>query len=228
MRLLATASLAVLCLAAPLAARAQLVPAPLQDHVGFSLSAEDWVKTDTAEVTLAVEAASPGGDAGSARGEVMKAAQSVAEAPWQTVRFDRQQDQAGLDHWQALLRARLAEARLGGLGERARKASRAGLQLRVDQVEFTPTLAETEAVRTRLRAEIYRRATEELAAANKAFPDRGYRIAGIEFQESRPPVGLQAPMAAQVKFASDESGAGLDVAQQLRVTARVSLQAMVK
>ena len=227
-RLLATASLAALCLAVPLAARAQFLPAPVQDHVGFSLSAEDWVKTDTAEVTLVVEAASPSGDAGSARSEVMKAAQSVAEAPWQAIRFDRQQDQAGLDHWQAVLRARLPEAKLGGLGERARRVSRAGLQVRVDQVEFTPTLAETEAVRSRLRAEIYRRATEELASANKSFPDRGYRIAGIDFQESRQPMGLQVPMAAQAKFAADESAAGLDVAQKLRVTARISLQAPVR
>lgn len=232
-RLLVSAALAALCLASPLAAaaeaRARFAPAPIQDHVSLSLSAEDWVKTDTAEVTLAVEAASPGGDAGSARGDVMKAAQSVADAPWQVIRFDRQQDQAGLDHWQAVLRARLPEAKLGGLGERARKSSRPGLQVRIDQVDFAPTLAETELVRAKLRAEIYRRATEELAQANKSFPDRGYRISGIDFQESRQPVPMNAAMNAEAKFmARDDAGGGLDVQQKLRLTARVNLATLVK
>lgn len=228
-RLLASASLAAVCFAAPLAAQAQFAPAPVQDHVSLTLSAEDWVKTDTAEVTLGVEAAAPGGEAGSARGDVMKAAQSVADAPWQVIRFDRQQDQAGLDHWQAVLRARMAEARLGGLGERARKASRPGLQVRIDQVEFTPTLAESEAVRAKLRAEIYKRATDELAQANKSFPDRGYRISGIDFQDSRQPMPLQAPMNAEAKFmARDDAGGGLDVQQKLRITAQVNLATVVK
>jgi hypothetical protein len=226
-RLIIASSVAGLCLAAPLAAQAQFVPAPVQDHVSLTLSVEDWVKTDTAEVTLVVEAAAPGGDAGSARGEVMKAAQAVSDASWQAIRFDRQQDQAGLDHWQASLRARLPEARLGGLGERARKASRPGLQVRVEQVEFTPTLAETEAVRSRLRADLYKRATEELASANKSLTDRTYRIAGIDFQETRAGGPLPAPMAAQAKFAASDGG-GLDVQQKLRVTARVNLATLVK
>ncbi|MDE1149264.1 MAG: hypothetical protein PW843_22110 [Azospirillaceae bacterium] len=231
MRSLLAASLFVMTAAAPLvsapAAFAQVMAAqPAQDQVTLSLTAEDWVKTDTARVTLTVDAG--GGNAGSARGDVLKAAQAVSDkGDWRVVSFDRQQDAAGLDRWRAELEARLPEAQLGGLAERARQASRAGLQIRVEGIDFTPTLAENEAARTRLRETLYRRVTEEMKALNAAFPGRDFRVGRVDFNQ--PVISGGRPVMAMAKMATDEAAApmapGLDVAQKAVQTARVTFTA---
>ncbi|MDG3440587.1 hypothetical protein [Nitrospirillum amazonense] len=223
--LIATASLALPLAAAP--ATAQVMAAqPVQDQVTLTLTAEDWVKTDTARVSLTVDAG--GGNAGSARADVLKAAQAVSDkGEWRVVSFDRQQDAAGLDHWRAALEARLPEAQLGGLADRARQASRAGLQIRVEGVDFTPTLAEQEAVRTRLRETLYRRVTEEMKGLNAAFPGRDFRVGRVDFNAPVVSGGLRrAPMMAMDKIAAEppEDG-GLDVAQKATQTAHVTFSA---
>ncbi|WP_044564297.1 hypothetical protein [Azospirillum sp. B4] len=226
--LIATASLAALPLVASPAAAQMMAAPPVQDQVTLTLSAEDWVKTDTARVTLTVDAG--GGNAGSARADVLKAAAAVSDkGEWRVVAFDRQQDAAGLDRWRAELEARLPEAQLGGLADRARQASRAGLQIRVEGVDFHPTLAEEEAARTRLREALYRRVTEELKGLNAAFPGRDFRVGRVDF--SAPVLaGVPRPrMMAMDKMAAEppeDSGGGLDVAQKATQTARVTFSAV--
>ncbi|MEA1677327.1 hypothetical protein [Nitrospirillum sp. BR 11163] len=225
--LIATASLTALPLAAAPATAQVMAAQPVQDQVTLTLTAEDWVKTDTARVSLTVDAG--GGNAGSARADVLKAAQAVSDkGEWRVVSFDRQQDAAGLDHWRAALEARLPEAQLGGLADRARQASRAGLQIRVDGVDFTPTLAEQEAVRTRLRETLYRRVTEEIKGLNAAFPGRDFRVGRVDFNAPVVSGGLRrAPVMAMAKMtdAVPAEDGGLDVAQKATQTAHVTFSA---
>jgi len=179
------------------AAFAQEMPKP-DDTVGFSLSAEDWVTTKTAHVTLNVEAAVSAATAGTMRADMIKAVGDVAKGDWRLVGFNRSQDQTGLDRWSASFESRLPESDLGGLADAAKKASKAGMQITVGDVDFTPTLDETEAVRTTLRARLYKQATDQLAALNAALPGRGYRIAQISFDDADnappPPRMMHRPM----------------------------------
>ncbi|MEC4594954.1 MULTISPECIES: hypothetical protein [Nitrospirillum] len=225
--LIATASLVALPLAAAPATAQIMAAQPVQDQVTLTLTAEDWVKTDTARVSLTVDAG--GGNAGSARADVLKAAQAVSDkGEWRVVSFDRQQDAAGLDHWRAALEARLPEAQLGGLADRARQASRAGLQIRVEGVDFTPTLAEQEAVRTRLRETLYRRVTEEMKGLNAAFPGRDFRVGRVDFNAPVMSGGMRrAPVMAMAKMAdaAPAEDGGLDVAQKATQTAHVTFSA---
>ena len=129
------------------------------------------------------------------------------DAEWRIVSFDRSTDQAGLERWRAVAEARLAENALGGLAEKARQASRPGLQIRIASIEFTPTLGETEAVRARLRAEIYGKAASELKALEQSFPGRKFRMGNIDFVD-QPPIAYarktredMQPMAAATTHA---------------------------
>ena len=146
---------------------------PQNDTVSMSLSLEDWVTTETARTELAIDAAMPGSDAGKVRGEMLSAVKGLAQnADWRFTRFDREQDSTGLEHWHAILEARLPEAQLSGLADRAKSGSRPGLQIKEQTVDFSPTLAETEATRTKLRGEMYKRVNDALAQLNQAQPDR--------------------------------------------------------
>lgn len=222
----ALALTAGLMAAAP--AGAQIVQPPVFiDTVSLSLEAEDWVKTETARVSLIVDAAGSGAEASQLRPELLKAAAAVADkAEWRILRLDRRQDEAGLDRWQAELEARLPEAQLTGLADRAKKVSRPGLQVRIGGVAFDPTLAETEAVRSRLREELYGKVTAELGRLAKVFPDRQFRVAGIDFSEEPMPKLMSSRMAmapARGMEAADLVEEG--VQEKLHLTARVTLGA---
>jgi hypothetical protein len=130
------------------------------------------------------------------REDMMKAVSDLAKTDWRLVSFNRNLDQTGLERWSAVFEARLPENELSGLAERAKKAGKAGLQLSVAGVDFSPTLDEMEAARAALRAKIYKQANDQLTALNTSLPGRGYRIALIDFsgEEGVPP---PMPMVAR-------------------------------
>lgn len=177
-------------------AQEEVLRARPDDRVSLTLSAEDWVTTKTAHVTIGVEAAVSGGNAGSMRADMDKAVNELAKADWRLTSFDRNQDQTGLERWSASFEARLPESQLNGLAESAKKLSKAGLQLSVIDTDFTPTLEEKEAVRASIRTQIYKSANEQLALLNAAMPGRNYRIAMINFMDEAGETPIMRPMAA--------------------------------
>lgn len=211
--------------ARPVLAEAQAVLP--NDVVSFDLAAEDWVPTDTARVTVVADSAASGDDAGAARSDLLAGAATLAsKAHWTIVNFDRMQDTAGLERWHAVLEARLTAAQLTGLAERAKTASKPGRQFRLGVIDFTPTLAETEAVKARLRADIYKQAEAELAAAKSAFPGRTFRIGGIYFSETpQPPMPQPRIMAMAASPAAKSAEPDLTVSHKLVLHARVTLAA---
>ena len=117
---LALASL--LFTAVPVVSAQTLPVQPVIDTVSFNVSVEDWVKTETALVTLVVDIAG-NGNGGTVRSDVLKAVAGVADkAEWRIVAMNPQSDSAGLERWQAQLQARLPEGQLSALGDRAKKA----------------------------------------------------------------------------------------------------------
>lgn len=176
---LALASL--LAAAVPAVSAQTIAPPPVTDTVSLNLSVEDWVKTETALVTLVVDIAG-NGNGGTVRTDVLKAVAGIADkAEWRIVAMNPQYDSAGLERWQAQLQARLPEGQLAALGDRAKKASKPGQQVRVDNIAFDPTLAEVEATRGNLRTKLYAQVDGELKRLNAAFPGRTYRVGKIEF-----------------------------------------------
>ena len=179
----AVLAVALLC-AAPLRAQEMpMMPKP-DDRVTLTLAAEGWVTTKTARVTVNVEAAVNGANEGGMRADMIKAVGDVAKTDWRMTTFNRSQDQTGLERWSAGFEARLPENELGGLDDNAKKASKAGMQISVGEIDFSPTLDETEAAKAALRAQIYKSAADQLAALNAALPGRNYRIGSIDFMDN--------------------------------------------
>ncbi|MDJ0894931.1 MAG: hypothetical protein QNJ92_07285 [Alphaproteobacteria bacterium] len=221
--------LAALWIAAPAIADEHIEQ---DDTVILQLATEGWVETETARVTASIDAALDAGDLAAARAQVMEIlTQLSGDGEWRVTRFDRRRDAAGLERWRVDAEARLPEQALNGLYDRAKKLSQPGRQVRVSGIQFTPTLAEREAVMAKLRAEIYRQAGRELEAMQAAFPDRAYRIGSIEFQFNgiAPPRRARAMAEVQTLGAApgDAAGGGapLAVAQQVRLAATVILSA---
>lgn len=161
----------------------QAEPVVIRDpgDVVLNLSVEDWVNTKTAKVRIVVQAVMDGAKSGKVRGEALAALDRVAKADWQVTGFYQSQDASGLERWQINVEARIDEPKLGGLRDRVRAASRKGMKLTVQGIDFIPTLAEREQTQAGLRLWIYKKVAEEIAVLKTVFPDRTYRAGSIDF-----------------------------------------------
>jgi hypothetical protein len=212
--------------------RAEDMPRP-DDRVIFDVSGEDWVMTKTAHVSINVEAAVSDKNAGTMRGDMVKAVNDLAKSDWRLTNFNRSQDQTGLERWSASFEARLPENTLNGLGDSVKKASKPGLQLSVGDIDFSPTLEEMEAARGGLRTKIYKEVNDQLAALNAAMPGRTYRIAMINFTGNSDEPGPmpmprvvrgQANMVMQTAaMASAPAAPPMERAEKVTLNARVVL-----
>ncbi|MBV8060194.1 MAG: hypothetical protein JO253_01540, partial [Alphaproteobacteria bacterium] len=170
------------------------------DRVAFTLTAEDWVTTKTARVVARVDSAVAATATGSARAEMVKAVNNLAPAEWRLTEFNRMMDQTGLERWSAHFEARLPESDLGSLADTAKKLSKAGMQITINTVDFSPTLDEVEATRAALRVQLYKKVQDQLAALNSAIPGRNYRIADVELGNNENP-GIPQPYMAKAMLA---------------------------
>ncbi|MFO7483388.1 hypothetical protein [Oceanibaculum nanhaiense] len=203
---------------------------PADDEIVLRLEAEGWVETQTAKLIVAIDMALQGGEMADARAQVTQTLNGlVAGVDWRTTRFSRQMDSAGLERWQVIAEARVPEAKLAGVHDKAKTASKPGLSVRIADIDFTPTLAEHTAVESQLRAELYRQTKEELARLAEIFPDRPYRVRMIDFQSDGMPVPRQAMMvrgmaAESAPAMKDQAGGeGLSVSRRIVQTATVIL-----
>ncbi|MEZ5648517.1 MAG: hypothetical protein R3E60_06205 [Alphaproteobacteria bacterium] len=207
------------------------------DVVTLNLSVEDWIQTQTAVVNMLIDAAMDANAVAGAREDVMVLLNSVVSgAEWRILRFDRSRDSAGLERWQVLAEARLMDKQLSGLHDKAQKASSPGKQIRVASIRFTPTLAERETAEAKLRAQIYKKVADEIAALKTVFPDRIYRVGTISFngiiQPSTVSMGIgtkaameQAPVVRGVPVPPSDSDS-MAVAERMRLGASIILSAV--
>jgi len=209
------------------------------DSVVFDLSAENWVTTKTARVMLNVEAAVSGNTAGNMRATMTKSVNDVVKGDWRLTSFNRSQDSTGMERWSATYESRIAESDLNGLHENAKKQSKAGMQITVSGIDFTPTLEENQAAAGQLRTQIYKQATEQLTALNTAIPGRSYRIAAIDFAGGggpmfaarqnyiKSPLRMAAPMAMGGAAEMDSASATpMERSEKMTITAHVVLSAV--
>ena len=225
---LALALLLVFSFITPASAQDQQKP---DDVISFDLSAEDWVTTKTAHVSLAVEAAVSATNAGSVRADMTKTINDAAKADWQLTGFNRSLDQTGMERWSVTYEARLPESALNGLRDSVKKASKAGMQITVGGIDFSPSHEEMEAARSVLRARIYKEAGEQLTALNAALPGRSFRISQIAFETDVPaPIqmfrGKHVLDAAVMSSASVEPEQAQDVSQKLVLSAHITFAAL--
>lgn len=180
---LALVLLFLVSFALPASAQEQAKP---DDAISFDLSAEDWVNTKAAHVTLEVEAAVNASNAGGMRADMTKAINDAAKADWRLTNFNRSQDQTGMERWSVSFEARLPEASLNGLRDSVKKASKPGMQITVGGIDFAPSREEMETARATLRTRIFKEANEQLTALNSTLPGRAFRISQITFETDFP------------------------------------------
>ena len=224
---------ALLLATLPSLAFAQMPPPRPDDEITLTLHTEGFVETGTALVRIGFDTALEGTALSDMRDKLKQVLAGFAnDADWRFTEFDRVVDPAGLERWRIAAEARLPEAALAGLADKAKAASRPGIQVRLAGIDFTPTVAEREAGYAKLRAEIYGEAEAELARLKSAMADRPYRIKRVNFQpEGQPPRPVPLPALraeAQAQPADGKAAFAADpaVARHIALTAIVTLAAI--
>lgn len=229
--------LLMLVLMASLPARAadhkgdDTTPALNDDQIVLTLAMEDHITTKNPLVHVSIDAAFQDAQQGKVRSEVMAALKKLdSKADWRLTNFNRRTDRSGLVQWTVNAEARMDADGLSGFEERAKKSSRGGFAIRLNNVNWTPTLAEREAGMRALRGQLYKAAMAERDMVNDAFGPRAFRIGLIDFvgtgplvQQTRAPkaeAGMMRAMAADASFAPQT---GFSVSEKLRLKATVVL-----
>lgn len=216
-------------------ARAQdQVPAGIHplvdDEITLELSSEAFVETATAKVTIEFDAALDASGIGDQRARLRQILTGFdGQAQWRFTRFDRSVDAAGLERWRVGAFARLPEKSLNGLADKAKMASKPGLQVRVAGIDFSPTLAEREAGFSTLRGDIYAQIQAELERLKTTFPGRPYRLKQINFRPSDAPQPRPMSMMTERKLEPEEasSSSSQPVETAPTVARRIELDATV-
>jgi hypothetical protein len=199
------------------------------DEVVLMLDVEDWVETASATVRIGADLAVEAGTFGVARDELVSTLKGFGiDATWRIVQFSKQADDAGFERWSVTGEARVPEAALSDLSAKAKGATKPGRSLTVASIDYSPTLAEREAVTDALRARIYARVGAEITALNAAFADRTFRVRMIDFTQSYRPMPMakaEMQMMRSDMAQAAPGGGGLAGAEKATITARVHLAA---
>lgn len=197
---------------------------PLLNKVTLRLSAEQWVTTKTALVTIGVNASVSDADLGKIQSGIMDHLNKISKADWHIVSFNRNQDQSGLEKIQASAQARLEQSELSGLRDKAKSITKPGETYTIDNVEFTPSDAEIRAANVVLRNDIYQQIKMEMDTLSKSYPDQKYYVHDVNFLNEIMPMSM--PRAENMMLAAKVSRAEpMMVGDKVRLTATIVLAA---
>ena len=77
------------------------------DKVLFQISARQWVSTQSALLTVNINATLNNADLVKARADIMNNLNTIATGEWQLTQFDRSQDSSGLEKLYVAAQARI-------------------------------------------------------------------------------------------------------------------------
>lgn len=199
-----------------------LAPQMILDKVVFQMSAKQWVTTQTAVLNASVNVTLSSADLVKARADIMESLNKIAKGDWHLLDFERSQDSSGLEKLFVRAQARVDQSALTDVYQNAKKVSMPGAKYEINGIEFKPSLEETQAVRAKIREQLYQQINDELVRMNKAYPAQNYTVSNLVFVEGE---NAPQPRAYQAKelntMVMAAAPAPLTVSNELVLTAMI-------
>ena len=171
---------------------------PALDKVQFQLSAKQWVSTQTALLTVSVNATLTNADLVKARADIMSQLNNIASGEWHITQFDRSQDSSGLDKLTVEAQLRVLQSNLTDVYKHAKSISKPGITYTINGIEFKPDLADTQQAKNQLRENLYKLVADEMTRINKAYGEQHYTLNRLTFVDGDAPV-QPMPMGANTR-----------------------------
>lgn len=194
------------------------------DKVAFQVSARQWVSTDTALLSVSANVALSHPDVVQVRADIMKKLANIAAGDWHVTQFERREDNSGLEKLFVMAEARIPQANLTGIYQKAKDNSKPGLTINISGVEFKPGLEEFQKIKTSLRERLYQQVTEELSRLNKVYPNQQYTLNSLSFMEGEGEPQFKAKqMNVMTAAATPAPAADMSVSNEIVMTAVVEV-----
>jgi len=201
--------------------------AMLLDRVIYNVQVEQWASTDTAKVIVRVNATLNADQLAKAHDNIMTNLKKIADqTEWHITSYNRRKSQSGLEQLNVIAQARLAKNQLPPLRRKAKAVSKSGETYRIQDIRFTPSLAEIEKVRNALREKVYNQVKGEIAALNRVYPEQHYYLHNVNFLGPQVMPQQKFRTAAMMSAADVGSASGLQVSQKIVVQAKVVVASM--
>ena len=202
---------------------------PLQDTITLQLRDEVTVTNDSVRVTVPVVALIDSDTAEETiRNDIRAAlAKFIPCAEWQFNNIHRSPDGTGHERMQLNAVARVSERENYRLEQRARDASRTGLQISFPKVDATIPAAKMEEAEAKLRVSLVAKAVAEMKALSDAA-GRSYRLHSVNFLTSldahaqRKSMQIATSYGSGFAMESANEGDTLSNAQKIVLTAEVT------
>jgi hypothetical protein len=187
------------------------------------LSAEQWVTTKSALVTVGVSASMSGAALEKIQDQILQKLNRLTnQGEWHIIAYERSLDKSGLERAQITAQARIPITALTNLREQAKTLSQPGETFSIDNMQFTPSETELRDANTLLRMDIYQQAKDEFARINKMYPEQKYFVYEINFTSNNPqPVAYRAMNIQQAR--AETPASNMEVGDKLVLNAMVTL-----
>ncbi|MCX7091724.1 MAG: hypothetical protein NTU48_09785 [Legionellales bacterium] len=160
------------------------ISAPLTlDKVNFQLSSKAWVSTQTALLSVTVNASLDSSDVVQARSDMLDKLRKIAPGDWHIVQFDRFQDSSGLEKLSVRAQLRVNQSQLAHLYDKAKNVSKPGETYQIASIEFKPDLIEIENAKALLRQNLNKQIQQELVQLNKTYTEQHFTVSTVGYQE---------------------------------------------
>lgn len=195
-------------------------PPPPLDTVSFQLSQKQWVSTQTALLTVEVNATLSGGDIVQMRKDIVDKLVQIAKGDWHITRLDRSQDASGLEKLSLQAEMRVGQDKLTNIYVDAKKVSKPGVQYSILSVDFKPSMDDMEQAMKNLREQLYKKAQEEIARINAVYGEQHFTINRVDFSQGNA-VENPPKMRAMLAASPAPIPANTEVSNELILTAFV-------
>lgn len=196
-------------------------------QITFTLNADQWVVSNSADVTVAVHALLTQKQLMDAQKNILQALQKISmQGDWKIIQLQRTKNQANLEQLEILAQARLPNADLPEIRNRVKQQSKQGENYELQSIDYTPTPAEMETAEANLRTKIYEQAKAELKRINELYPEQHYDLFMINFNDIQPvQSGYQKVM--MIESVNTPQPAAPTVAATANVSQHITLSAQV-
>jgi hypothetical protein len=156
--------------------------ADILPQITLQLTAEEWVTTQTAKVSVTLDALLNKEQIAKAQDNFQSALKKIApEVVWHITEFSRSPGKTSLEQLHAVAEARLPDNALAGLRERVHAQNSEGQTYTIQDIIYSPSTVEINTAKAKLRMQIYDQAKAELDRVNAIYPKPGYSLFNINF-----------------------------------------------
>jgi len=206
------------------------LPAYADNHtINMEMKEKTWINTSRAKVVISINATLKNKKMSQLRQEIQSNLNQVyGQDNWHLIRFDRKQNQSGLEQIVAGARGRMEQQQLTNIRQKLNKLNEPGLKYQIAQISYAPSLSDREKALKQLRERIYNRVNDEIQQLEQIYPEKEFAIDSIDFKphssDSRTNAKMTEMMVRKQPNQDSSPQQALKVGKQQYLTAEVAIK----